>query len=153
MYTCMLLTLHTQHAECKMYNTSNKACSCWISFISYRSQYFWPILGRDLWPIWQRRCWLVYCSRVNGQSLALEGTPGCGDWEHSEQENASSVLAPGSHWWTSEKHSFSSISNLLQDSRKGSAIGSWREKWSSIVSLCSVMVSLSTPMSMLIWSR
>ena len=64
----------------------------------------------------------MHCSKVNGQNLALEGTPGCGDWEHFEQENASCVLAPGSHRWTLEKHSFSSISSFLQDSGKGSLI-------------------------------
>ena len=150
---CMLHTHQNNGTTWKIYNTSNITCSCWIAFILYCSQYFWQGLGRALWPTWQRRCWLGQCSRVNGQSLALEGTPGCGDWEHFEQENASCVLAPGSHWQTSEKHTFSSNSSLLQDFWKGSSIDSWRENWSSTVSVCSVMVSLSTPMSMLIWSR
>ena len=66
----------------------------------------------------------MHCSRLNGQNLALEGTSGCGDWEQSKQENASSVLAPGSRRCTSEKHLFSSNSNFLQDFRKGSSIDS-----------------------------
>ena len=42
LWLCML---HTQQnvTACKMYNISNRACSCWIAFISYFSQSCWSL--------------------------------------------------------------------------------------------------------------